>query len=136
MPMPAVVLYPNVGAMNNIGLVRTNLVNCEVNLFQNDVTPTPATVLGDLTVATFSGYAAIVVAALLAAYLDPIGGASAQIGTVQFDHSGGAVANTIYGFWVETAGGVLILAGRFDQAVPMNVLGDSIPLDIKFNFGN
>jgi hypothetical protein len=134
--MPAVVLYPNVGAMNNIGLIRTNLVNCEVKLYQNDLVPTPSTVLGDLTVATFSGYAAIVVSALLAAYLDPAGGASAQIATVQFNHDGGGVANSIYGFWVQTTGGVLVLAGRFEDLVPMQLLGDSIPIDVKFNFGN
>ncbi len=134
--MPAVVLYPNVGALNNIELLRTDLVNCEVNLFQNDYQPVPATVLADLTVATFSGYAAEVVAALLPAYLDPIGGASAQIGTIQFDHSGGVVSNIIFGFWAENAGGDLIMVGRFENPIPMAALGDAIPLDVKFNFGN
>lgn len=134
--MPASVLYPNVGAMHNIGLLRTDLINCEVNLFQNNLTPLPSTVIGDLTVATYSGYAAKVVTALLAAYIDPAGGASAQIATIQYDHSGGGVANSIYGFWVETAAGDLILVGRFEEPIPMNFLGDSIPLDVKFNFGN
>lgn len=134
--MPAVVLYPNVGALSNIELMRTALVMCEVNLFQNDYIPTPSTVLADLTVATFSGYAPEVVAALLPAYLDPAGGASAQIATIQFDHSGGGVSNVVYGFWVETAGGTLILVGRFEDGIPMIALGDSVPLDVKFNFGN
>ena len=134
--MPAIVLYPNVGALHNIGLLRTDLINCVVKLWQNDIQPTPATVLADLTEADFSGYLAETVLALLPAYLDPGGGASAQIATVQFNHDGGAVANVCFGFSVETAGGVLILVGRFEDGVPMVQAGDSIPLDIKFNFGN
>lgn len=132
--MPAI--YPNVATMGFLELFRTELVNCEVNLYQNDYTPVPGTVLGDLDIATFSGYAAKVVAALLAAYLDPVSGASAQIATQQWDHSGGATANTIYGFWVETTGGDLRLVGRFDSPIGMAALGDSIPLDVKFNLGN
>lgn len=131
-----VVLYPNGGALAVVGLIRIALEDCEVNLFQNDYQPSAGTVVGDLTVATYSGYAEKVVAALLAAYIDPAGGASAQIATLQFDHSGGGVANMIYGFWVQTTGGALIMVGRFEEPIPMVVLGDAIPLDIKFNFGN
>lgn len=130
------VLYPNVGALHNLELMRTDLALCKVNLFQNDVAISPSTVKADLTVATFSGYTAATVTALLPAYLDPAGGASAQIATQQFNHTGGGVANVIYGAWVETAAGDLILVIKFDQGIPMNAVGDSIPLDIKFNFGN
>lgn len=131
-----VVLYPNVGALNNIGLVRTNLASCKLKLFKNDILLTPATVKADLTEADFGGYAEKTITALLPAYIDPAGGASAQIATQQFDCDGTAPDNVVYGFWVETAAGVLVLAGSFDQGIPMVNLGDSIPIDVKFNFGN
>lgn len=134
--MPAVTLYPNVGALAVVGTLRTALEDCTVDLYQNDYTPSPGTVIGDLTVADFSGYGQKTVADLLAAYIDPAGGASAQIATQQWDHSGGGVSNTVYGFYVRTAGGVLILAGRFAEPIPMAAIGDSIPLDIKFRFNN
>jgi len=134
--MPAVVLYPNSACLDEIELMRTDLVDCLVKLFTNDVSVTPSILLADLDEADFSGYAEIEVAALLPAYLDPEGGASAQIATVQFNHSGGPVANTIFGAWVETAAGDLRLVIKFEEGVPMQLLGDSIPLDIKFNFSN
>lgn len=129
-------LYPNVGALHNIGLIRTDLAMCKVKLFKNDIIISPATVVGDLVEADFGGYVAKTVTALLPAYLDSIGGASAQIGTVQFDCDGTAPDNVVFGAWVETAAGVLILVIKFDAGVPMVVLGDSLPMDIKFNFGN
>lgn len=131
----AIVLYPNVSSIAIINLLRTDLIDCLVQLYKNDVVPTPGVILADLTEADFSGYAEIEVAALLAAYLDPEGGASAQIPTVQFQHNGGATANTVYGFMVTTAGGALRLVGYFDAPIPMVASGDAIPLDVKFNFG-
>lgn len=129
------VLYPNVGSLLGMGLVRTALVDCTVHLFSNDATLGPGTVVGDLTECTFGGYAEKTVAALLPAYIDPLGGASAQIATVQWDHSGSGTDELVYGFWVETDGGDLFLCGKFDEPIPMGSVGDSIPLDVKFNFG-
>lgn len=137
--MAAIMLYPNEGAMAAIELLRTELAGCTVHLFQNDFMPTPATVEADLTEADFSGYAAETVAALLAAYLDPGGGASAQLPTVQFDHSGGATDNVIYGFYVKSSvanGEELWVIGRFEEPIPMSQLGHAIPLDVKINFSN
>lgn len=133
--MPAVVLYPNSSCLEIMDLMRTDLEDCTVHLFQNDLTPTPSTVLADLEECDFSGYTEKVVTALLPAYIDPAGGASAQIPTQQFDHTGGVVSNMVYGFWVETTGGDLRLVGSFEEAIPMSALGQSIPVDIKFNFG-
>jgi len=134
--MPAVVLYPNVGCLANMELIRTNLALCKVNLYQNDYYPVAGTLLADMEVADFDGYVEKTVTALLPAYLDPAGGASAQIATIQWDHDGGPTGNIVYGFWVETAGGDLILAGRFEEGIPMAALGDSLPLDVKFSFTN
>lgn len=127
-------VYPNAAALLVVNLVRTELANSVMKLYQNDYTPNEGTILADMTVATFSGYANKTVAALLPAYIEPAGGASAQVATVQWDHNGGATSNIIYGFSLENAGGDLILAGRFENPIPMASLGDSIPLDTKVSF--
>lgn len=130
------VLYPNEGALYEMNLIASDLALCVVNLFQNQISIDPSTKKADLVVADFDGYAPKTVTALLPAYLDPIGGASAQIATIQFDHTGGGTSNTIYGAWVETAAGDLVLLIQFDAGIPMTGIGDSLPLDVKFNFGN
>lgn len=129
-------VYPNVGALEIVGLIRTALEDCTVDLYQNDYTPGASTVVGDLDVADFSGYAQKVVADLLPAYISPDGGAAAQIATQQWDHSGGATANTIYGAFVRNAGGDLISVVRFTAPVAMAALGDSIPLNLLFFISN
>lgn len=136
MPVTVSTMYPNVGALAIVELLRTELVNCEVKLAKADFVLSPSLVLTDFTEADFSGYAAEVVAALLPAYINPDGGAAAQIATIQFDHTGGATANSIYGFWVETTGGDLISVGKFDAPVAMAALGDAIPLNIQFVIAN
>lgn len=138
------VVYPNVGAMTLMDVIRLALadagagppaITCTVRLFKNDLEIGPSTVLADLTEADFSGYAAKTITALLPTYIDPDGGASAQIATQQFQHNGGVVSNICYGFYVLEDGGGLILVGKFDAPVPMATDVDAIPLDIKFNFG-
>ena len=137
MPAP---IYTNQAALAMCGLLDTALVACKVRLYQPtlggalNANTTHAQLVAAL--ATYTGYLDITVAALLAPYLDPTGGASTQIGTVQFASTGPAVKNSIQGFWVEDAGGVVYLAGDFDGLVPMNDVGDALPLDIKFRFGN
>ena len=132
-------IYPNVACLDVIGLMRTKLAGCSVHLYKSPFTPGAGTVLADLTAieADFGGYAAITVTALLAAFIDPIGGASAQIGTVQFNADGTTPDNIIYGAWVQATGTppVLYLAVQFDNPVPMSAVGDALPLDFKFNFG-
>lgn len=131
------VLYPNVACMDVIGLMRTKLAGCSVHLFTNDILVSPGLTEEMLTEADFGGYAPITATALLPAYLDPVGGASAQIATVQFNCDGTEPENTVFGFYVTTTGtpGVLYLVGRFAEAIGMSQAGDAIPLDIKFNFG-
>ena len=131
------IIYPNQGCVELMGTIRTALALCEVKLGKAPVPLAPGTVLADLTAveADFGGYAPIAVTALLPVFVDPIGGASAQIATIQFQCNGSAPSNNIYVWWVENAGGDLILAGDFPAPVPMAVATDAIPMDIKFNFG-
>lgn len=91
-----------------------------MKLYQNDVTPTPLTVVGDLTEATFSGYAAVTALDYGSPYMNLDGYAEMDLPSQQFDHSAGATANNVYGMWIEKTGGGLLYAARFDSApLPM-----------------
>jgi hypothetical protein len=137
MPAP---IYTNEAALTLCGNLDTALLLSKLRLYQT--TPgaplSPATTQAQLAaaLATFTGYADITVAALLPPYLDPTGGASTQVPTQQFASSGPALSNMIQGFWLEDATGHVYLAGDFDQPIPMKDVGDAIPIDIKFQFGN
>lgn len=97
-----------------------------IKLFQNDMTPSPGSVLGDFTVATFTGYAtsgAIVWA----------GPVNADDGTPElvgqrliFTATDGAVTNTIYGYYALDAGGGLLFAERFESPQNVAIAGDSV----------
>jgi len=129
------ILYPNEGCVFLMGEIRTALANCTLHLAKSAINITPATVPADFDEADFGGYAAKTITALLPVYIDPAGGASANIATQQFQASGVAPANIIYAWWVEDATNNLVLAGTFEAPIPMSVATDAIPMDVKFNFG-
>lgn len=132
-------IYPNVGAMQLAAVQRTALASAVLHLYQAISQPLNAgTVLGNLTEADYSGYAAKTVTSWLAPYLDPAGGASIQSGTQQFQFVtpvGDPVTNTVLGFYLQDADDNLILVGSFDGSVPMAAPGDAIPLNVTLNFG-
>lgn len=132
-------LYPNVGAMAIANVQRTALAGSKLKLYKAISQPlAPGTVLANLTEADFSGYAEKTITNFLAAYIDPAGGASIQSGTQQFQFVapvGDPVVNTVLGFFLTTAAGVLVLVGSFDGSVPMTADGDAIPLNVVLNFG-
>lgn len=132
------VFYTNEAVIQLATELDTALLLCTIDLYQDSLVPGITTTQAELAaaVATYSGYAQKSVAALLPPYLDPAGGASTNIATQQFQHSGGAVANNIGGAWVEDAGGIVRLVIAFDNPVTMAVATDAIPLDIIFNFKN
>lgn len=130
-------LYTNGGALILAGIARDALADAEVHLYQ-EVTPplSVSTVIGDFTEADYSGYAAATIAAWLAPYLDPAGGASIQSGTQQFDFGTlpGNI-NSINGFYLVNSDGDLILASAFPAPIAMTQPGDAIPVDVVLNFG-
>ena len=201
-------LYINVGSLVIIDAIRTLLASCRLRLFSNNVNLVPGTQKSELTECVFGGYAVKTISALLPAFLDPAGGASSQVATVQWDCNGLA-GDTVRGAWLETSGltGVvadasnatpivitdvahglstgdrvtvadvtgntaangtwtvtvltadtfeldgsvgngayvsggtwesgftMILAMKFDSPITMQNFGDSLPLDVKINFG-
>src|SRR5688572_32940844 len=118
-------------------LVAGASTTLRVRLFQSNTTPSQSTVIGDLTEATFSGYAAVT----------PSFGASATAsnkGTItdsaarDFTHNGGGTSNTIYGYYVtyESGGSTLLWAERFDIAQTLANNGDKITLTAKFTLNS
>lgn len=133
-------IFPNTGALLLVGLLRTALAGCTVHLLQTMTTVTELTTLADLTPneATFDGYAAKTVAALLAAYLDPAGGASTMVPTQDFTATDGTVPNTITGWWIQDTATPpnLWLCGTFTTPIVISAAGDAIPLSIVINDGS
>lgn len=97
-----------------------------IKLYQNDFVPGPDSVLGDFTVATFTGYAT-------SAEIAWAGPVNADDGTPElvgqrliFTATDAAEPNTIYGYYALDSGGALLWAERFDEAQNVSIAGDSV----------
>lgn len=84
-----------------------------IRLFTNDFVPGPNTVLADITEATFSGYAAVVTANWGQPFLNPQGFVEVDAPSAQFNHNGGAIVESVFGYYVTDAGGALVTVERF-----------------------
>ena len=108
-----------------------------MDLYQNDVDPTPSSVLGDFEVADFSGYAQATALDFGGVFQNLDGYAEMDLPSQQFDHSGGATANNIYGFFVEVTAGGLLYAERFPVVpIPMITAVNSIIVLSRFVLRN
>jgi hypothetical protein len=140
--MPALFLYPAVGAKELATLIKAGVANATVHLIK---VPAPslgdATVLADLTPAeaTVDGYAAATVVAWTGPYQDPAGGSSIRSGEIDFSYTPAAPpvvdTNQIAGFWVQTAGGILLCVVLFDTPVVLGVTNVLLPLTVVLNYG-
>jgi hypothetical protein len=83
-----------------------------LHLFQNNYTPVDTTVVGDLTEATFDGYAANALAGWSAAALDVNNKAATEAPLSTFTKTAGATTNTIYGVYCLDVDGDLAYAER------------------------
>lgn len=92
-----------------------------MDLYQNDVDPTDLSILADFTVATFSGYAQATAIDYGGPFINSDGNAEMDAPSQQFDHSGGVIANLIYGFYIQKTGGGLLYAERF-AAAPISMV--------------
>jgi len=135
-----VIIYPNTGALWGAGLLRTALAASEIHLFRAamGITINPALTLAELVAAeaTYTGYAAEEITTFAAPLLNPLGGASTNSGTVQFQiASPYTVPNVIGGGWIQTAGGVLVAAWDYDPTRTLAGAGDGFPVDLFLLFG-
>lgn len=107
-----------------------------LHLYKNNYTPVDATVLGDFTEANFDGYASEVPTFTIPA--EVANKASMNDSSPRtFTHDGGAIANTVYGYYVTCdAGPVLMWAERFSAPVSMSALGDSLSVQLYFTLNS
>jgi hypothetical protein len=118
-----------IGALS-ASIFKGSLATTSVILFKNDITPGLATVLADLTLADFTGYAPYPVAAWDNTSRDPATGLLQILsasGNPSFVQTGTTIVNTIYGQAV-IDGGKILLAERFDTPVEMDTTGKRIDL--------
>jgi hypothetical protein len=111
---------PLEGLQNLLSLVVGSAFPIKCRLFKNNLTVTLATVLADLTEADFSGYAPQNVAPLDPPVEADEGIVRSQVVSVTFAHDGGAVANTVHGYYVtiELPGGTALLWVGQDDNFP------------------
>ncbi len=90
-----------------------------IKLFSNNHVPGPTTVAGSLVEATFTGYSFISLSGVsVSGSLDMESRAVLSYSACTWTKSG-ATGNTIYGYWVSDAAGVLLWVERFDSTIPM-----------------
>ena len=138
--MPITQLYPNVGALLLAAQVQTYLAASKVRLYQagQGVMLSPLTVIGDLTAtgveADYTGYPAggVAVATWLDPLLSDLGGAEIDSGLLDFLPTAPyTVGNTIQGWWLESAGGDLLVAGDFPDTIGIAGAGDGVRFNIS-----
>jgi len=96
-------------------------------LFQNDIVPTPATVMSDLTEATFTGYAAAAAIVWGTPYLDVTGIALVTAASHEFVSTGSTIGNIIYGWALTNAAKTdLKKAARFTTPIGISATGEGV----------
>lgn len=119
MPAP---FFPNSACVVQADDMQTKLVDSVMSLFKSGFSPTTQTVKADLEAneADFTTYTTKTIEAWGDPILSDLGGAQITAPTVQWTLAATPAApNTIGGYWLETAAGVVILIRQFDNPVPM-----------------
>ena len=107
-------IVPDCGEVEFLSRVvnKNTPADLELRLYTNDVTPGEATVLGDLTESTGTGYAAITLTGASWTVSTTANVTTAEYAQQTFTYTG-AEAN-IYGYYL-TSGGVLMWVERFSD---------------------
>ncbi len=122
-----------------MGFIKAGVLNGAVlKLYQNDLVPTKGTVIADLTEATFTGYASITLTTWNGPYINASGNCVVLAGQKQFDTASPyTVGNNVYGYWVESSTGDLLLIGRFaDAPIPMAAAGNALLANPNYEIGS
>jgi len=126
--------FPNSASLAIAALVQGELALSKIRLFQDGFSPSVNTTRAQLIAeeADYTGYAAggETVTAFLPPILNPLGGASIDWPTVQFDAVAPyTVGNVIGGWWLEDAAGAVVYAiGTFAAPIPVGAAGQGFPL--------
>jgi len=132
--------YPNSGALELAEAIQGLMADSVIHLYKAPLSLTPILTLADCEAqeADYDGYAPKTVTAFNTPYLDPAGGATTASGYDQFNYGPAAsppVTNNIYGLFVTTSEGDLLIVFAFDNPAPMAQVGDSVPVNVLLNFG-
>jgi len=85
-----------------LGAAGTNLENCAVHLFTNDVDPGPAALIADFVEADYDGYGSVLVPSTLGdPYDDGNGNAIQEAPAMIFQPTGSTTPNVIVGWWMD-----------------------------------
>jgi len=120
------------GDLEILGVLKAEDTLFKGKLYKNDVTPSVATILADLTVANFSGYSNATLA-WGTPFINGSDKGEMDASQLTWTHNGGGTNNTIYGFYVvnddET---ILIYAERFPAPILMDAIGAEIKYTPRF----
>lgn len=121
--------------------MQTAYALSKIRLFKTGFVPNNQTTLQNLIdqECAYTGYVAggETITAWLAPLLQASGGAGITMPTEQF----AAVApftlqDVAGGFWIETAGGIVVAIGVFDTPIPLGAEGQGVPVTGVLTFGN
>lgn len=131
------IVIPKASRLEQLGaIVTAQLDGGSLRLFQNDYVPDANTLLADLTVATYSGYANKTIATWGDPFLDPAGLATSLAPLQEFEQTADTITNIIYGAYYLDSGGALVWAERFEDSVPMADATSRLNMVPKFQVGN
>ena len=124
-------LLTNVGEEQMLKLIcnksGVTLRDMSLRLFQNDYTPVEGSVVGNFTVATFTGYASITLATGDWT-ITPGAPTAAACGQKTFTSSAGSQNQPIYGYYLVTATDEIVIAAERFSDGPYTIVnnGDTI----------
>lgn len=128
-------VFPDTGKKLALDILLAAGRNPKLKLFKNNVAVTDATVLGDLTEANFSGYAAKDLSAIAAASINGSDQGERHSNANNFVHSGGGTANTIYGWYIViddlAATPALILCENFPTPLVVAAVPNHVEFDLS-----
>lgn len=118
-------VFTHLGDLEVLGAVNAVPVWLHARLFKNNHVPTVTDVVGDYTVANFSGYPGDVNPTWGTPFVNGDGKGETDGTPITYTHNGGGTSNNIYGIYFVTAGGVLVFADKFSAPIVMASNGDT-----------
>jgi len=124
-------ITPFSGAENTAGLLKTNGVNAVCSLFKQGFNPAVGTLKAELEAneCDFDDYVTKTIASWTGPVLAPAPGYQLNGGLVQWIVATNVVINTVGGYWLETAGGIVIQIVKFDDpGISMASIADAVTI--------
>jgi len=127
-------IWTKLGYLEALEAMRTGTVLLDglgIALFVNNFIPTSDAVLADFTEASFPGYAPLSLSTPNPAFLNGQGRGEVDADLATFTATGVSAQNA-FGYFLYTAGLVVVAAERFAAPQPMMAAGSSLDVGVKF----